>query len=249
MSNKQDFDATLQVAQALLQEQVEEPRIPIGIYLQESEDLAQIALSDKEKLTSAGLPEQIINQLPTYAGATREAQSLWSKERQMREEAEESWQNEAPKGYDLRDKLIHTFNYAFRKNEALLKRVKAIREGYGHSDMVQDLNDLAILGKSEEPLLVQINFDMGELETARTLSDELATLLAQSNGERTNPNEAKELRDRMYTLLKTAVDEVRDCGKYIFWKDERKRRQYSSAYLRRMKSKYKESVEAETSAS
>lgn len=240
MSNKQDFDATLSVAQALPVEQVKEPNMPVGIYLQEAEDLSQIAQSDKQALMAVGLPESLISLLSTYAGATREAQSLWSKERQMREEAEEQWQTEAPKGYELRDMLIHTFSYAFRKNEALLKRVKAIREGHGHSDMVQDLNDLAVLGKSEEPLLVQINFDMGELETARTLSDKLSTLLAQSNGERTSPNDAKELRDRMYTLLKTVVDEVRDCGKFVFWKDERKRRQYSSAYKRRMRNKQKQ---------
>lgn len=239
MSNKQDFNATLSTAQALKEENIQTPRIPVGIYLQEAEDLFQVALSDKSKLLATGLPEQIVDQLPVYAGATREAQSLWAKELQMRADAEAQWQIESPKAYELRDKLLHTFGYAFRKDASLLSRLKAIRDGHGHADMIQDLNDLAVLGQSAEPLLVQINCDMQEIEQAYKLSDSLATVLARSNGERTSKNETKILRDRMYTLLKASVDEIRDCGKYIFWKDEAKRKQYSSAYERRMRGKAK----------
>jgi hypothetical protein len=41
-----------------------------------------------------------------------------------------------------------------------------------------------------------------------------------------------ELINKAYLHLKDAVDEIRMVGQYVFWKDEKKLRNYSSAYTR-----------------
>ncbi len=243
MSNAQDYAAALDAAKKLAIEQIQTPRIPVGVFLQEGENLHQTALTDREQLAAAGLPEQTINALPQYAGACREAQSLWNKDLNARQAAEQQWAVQSPLGYSLRDRLLHAFSYAFRADEALSKKVQAIREGNGHADMIQDLSDLAVLGRANAPLLETIRLNLGELDTAQNLSSSLAELLAQANGERLSDNESKIMRDRMYTLLKQAVDEIYACGRYVFWNDDKRLKMYRSAYENSHRTKSKKEVE------
>lgn len=235
MSNAQDYAASLDAAKKLPAEQIQTPRIPVGVYLQEAENLYQAAHADRAQLTAAGLPDQSINILPQYAGACREAQSLWNKDLNARQAAEQKWADQSPLGYALRDRLLHAFGYAFRADEALTKKVQAIREGYGHADMIQDLSDLAILGRANTAQLNAIRMNLADLDTAQNLSSSLAELLAQANGERLSDNESKIMRDRMYSLLKQTVDEIYACGRYVFWDDDKHLRMYRSAYKHRQR--------------
>ena len=41
------------------------------------------------------------------------------------------------------------------------------------------------------------------------------------------------MRDKAYTHLKQAVDEVRECGQYVFWRNEARLKGYSSRYFRK----------------
>ena len=45
--------------------------------------------------------------------------------------------------------------------------------------------------------------------------------------------ELKLTRDRAYTHLKEAVDAIRECGQFVFWKDEDRRKGYASDYNRK----------------
>lgn len=243
MSNQNDYAATLDAAKNLVNENVQVPQIPVGIYLQEAEDLFHWSKEDKEKLILAGLKEELITELPVFTGACRESQSIWMKDLQTRKEAEEEWSKESPKTFDFRNQLIHSFRYAFRDNTDLKGRVDDIADGYGNADMVQDLNDLAILGKANVELLKAISFDTELLDEAAIKSDEMADLLGRTNGDRLSENETKIIRDRIYTLLKQVVDEIRDCGKYVFWRNDDRLKGYSSAYYKRLYAKKKRTEE------
>lgn len=235
MSNQSDYAAKLEAAKSLNPEEVQVPYFPVGIYTQEAEDLYHWCKDDEAELTKAGLSAEVIENLPVLTGATREAQSLWMKEQQTRKEAEQKWADESPGAFDFRDRLVHSFRYAYRKSPDLLNRVDAIAEGSSNADMIQDLNDLAVLGKANKEALQKISFDLQLLDKAAEQSDYLADLLGQANGDRKSNNEDKEIRDRMYTLLKHVVDEIRDCGKYVFWQNENRLKGYSSAYQKRIR--------------
>ena len=60
----------------------------------------------------------------------------------------------------------------------------------------------------------------------------MADLLSQVNGERDSDNQFKVMRDKAYTHLKEAVDEIRSCGKYVFWWDENRLKGYGSRYFK-----------------
>lgn len=108
MPNNVDFQNEKEAILAIPEESVKTLNMPIGIFLQEAEDLYHWGLKDKEKLMGAGLPEAILDAIPVRAGACRHAQSEWNDEMSTREEAQNKWQVRFPSAYDLRDHLLHS---------------------------------------------------------------------------------------------------------------------------------------------
>lgn len=230
MSTTTDYNELLPEIQAIQPADVMIPNMPIDVFVQESENLYHWCKDDQQALTLAGLDWNLATGLPARSGACREAQSLWIKERNTRQQSEQDWKEQAPEAFDLRNQLIHTFRFAFRKHEGLLARVEEIAQGDTNSDMVQDLNDLSVLGKANADLLTVINFDLSLLDTAADLADRMGDLLGATNGERKKDSENLLIRDQAYTLLKLAVDEIRECGKFVFWRSPDRVKGYVSEY-------------------
>jgi len=233
MSSSADYNQLLPEIQAIKPENVLTPNMPVDVFVQEAENLFHWSTDDQKALSGAGLDGDLINLLSVRAGACREAQSLWIKERNMRKEAEQAWKEQAPAAYDLRNQLIHGFRYAFRKQASLLTRVDEIAQGDSNSDMVQDLNDLAVLGKANLDLVNAVGISLEMLDNAANVSDAMGDILGTTNGERQTDSEAMIIRDQAFTLLKQAVDEIRDCGKYVFWRNPDRLKGYTSDYWQR----------------
>lgn len=228
--SQQNFNAKIKKFTAIRDKDVKLPNMPVGEAVQEAENLAPWCLDDQAELTKAGLDWSLVEDLPIRAGACRYAQSLWKRDSQTTEEAEKEWKTKSPVATDFRDVLLHEFTFAFRKHSELLAKVQLIREGSSRADMLQDLSDLNVLGKANADLLKAIGFDMKQLAQAAEMSDELSAVLALANGEDGHDDNAKELRDKAYTYVKQAVDEIRSTGQYKFWRDEDRRKGYVSAY-------------------
>jgi hypothetical protein len=162
-------------------------RLPIclvDVFIQESENLYKWCQDDKEVLIKADLDWKLVKDMPARAGALREAESRWFLHRFQREEARIEWIKRSPEAYDLRDQLLHAFSYAYRNYADLAARVVAIREGGSHADMIQDLNNLAVIGREKPEPLQKINFDMALVDKAAKTADEMGTLYAASNMEK-----------------------------------------------------------------
>jgi len=208
------------------------PDIPVDVFNQEAEDLYQVALMDKEKLMERGLSEEIIELLNKATGASRYSEAMWNKERNEQQEAERIWKEKSPAIFDLRNDLIHEFEFAFVSLPHLHSALDRIKDGNGNADMIQDLMNLAVLGRENPEPLQSTNFEMSLLDKAENSSGEMADILAKANGAKEDDNKAKVLRDKAYTYLKGIVDEVRRYGKFIFRKDENHVAKYASAYGR-----------------
>ena len=61
----------------------------------------------------------------------------------------------------------------------------------------------------------------------------MADLLSKATSDRGDNNQARVIRDKAFTLLKQAVDEIRDCGQYVFWRDTQRYKGYVSHYHKR----------------
>ena len=233
MSSNSDYLELLDEIQAITPENTITPTMPVDVFVQEAEDLYHWCQDDEVALTGAGLNWLVVEKLPVRAGACRESQSRWIKERNTRQQDEQNWKDQSPLAFDLRDRLLHTFRYAFRNDEGLLSRVEDIALGDSNSDMVQDLNDLSVLGRANLDLLATIGFDAALLDEAALTSDQMGDLLGATNGERKKDSEAMMIRDQAFTYLKASMDEIRNCGKYVFWKNPDRLEGYMSAYFKR----------------
>ncbi len=176
---------------------------------------------------------QLVEDLPLRAGACRYAQSIWARESQSREEAQKEWNAKSPDAFNLRDELVHHFLFAFRKQPELVNKVQIIREGGSNADMLQDLSDLSVLGKENLELLKAIGLEAKILNEAALQSNDLAVVLANSNGAAGNDADAKELHDKAYSYMKLADDEIRTTVQYSFWRDEDRKSGYVSIYFKR----------------
>lgn len=239
MANNQDYQSKLELLKSIPDAATVEPGFPVGSYLQESENLYHWALTDLEKFLTIGITKKMLDDLPVRAGACREAQSIWMKDYRSQQDAQLQWDEQAPLAYEMRDALLHTMRYAFRNDAALMGRVRSISDGGGHADMIQDLNDLTVLGRENLTLLQTMGVDEAKLNEASTLSDEMATLLAKANGDRAEQNQSKMIRDKAYTHLKELTDEIYAAGKFLFWKDNARNKGYTSSYWRKTKSSKK----------
>ena len=236
-----DLENLVEELGLISKDQVKTPSIPVSIYIQEAEDQKVWAEEDKDALIAHGLDWTFAEALPVRAGALREAQSVWTREFKSSEDFEEEWLKQAPGAFEMRNKLLDAFRYAFRKHDDLLTNVALIAEGYGREDMIQDLNDLAVLGKANTPLLEAINFELTKLDLAAETSDSMAGLLAGAKGEQGTPSAGLDMRNRAYTYLKEAVDEVRACGKYTFADNKDRLKGYRSEFLHKQNKKSRNS--------
>ena len=244
MSNIEDYNAKLAEIMAIPSVDVTEPGMPVNVALQEAENLCKWSLDDAEVLKAVGITKAMINDLSVRAGACREAQSIWNKDYRSQQEAQKEWAEQAPLAFELRDDLLASMRFAYRNDDVLLNRVKAISEGNSNADMIQDLNDIAVLGRENTAPLTAISFDLAQLDVAATRADELADLLAEANGDKADPNESKLIRDKAYLYMKTLVDEIREAGKYVFRKDPNRLKGYSSEYWRKQHQKQSSTAEA-----
>lgn len=241
--SKEQFDAKKPEIEAVTNPLT--PNIPVDVALQESEDLWVWCMADKTKLTAAGLNWSLVEDLPARTGACRYIQSQWQKDYKSLEEAQKEWKLKSPEAYAMRDELLHHFFYAYYNSPDLYAKTQKIAEGNSHADMVQDLSDLAALGKAYPQPLQAISLDLFVLNQAEALSDEMAALLAKVNGNKLEDNKLRILRDKAYTFMKTAVDEIRRCGQYVFWRDEMRSKGYISQFLKKTKVKAKAITEAD----
>lgn len=215
MSNAQDYAAKIDIISAIANKDMKFPSMPVDVYVQEAEDLFSVVADNKEKFEAIGFDVSSIDDLSVRIGACREAESLWQALFNTNEEAQKLWLDESPGAYFMRDDLLDVMRYAFRKDVSLLSNVKNIAKGRGHADMIQDLNDIAALGRDNKEFFDAINFDAVNFSKAADLADRMGTVLGDAHKEE-GINKARIIRDKAYTYLKELVDEVKETGKFIF---------------------------------
>ncbi len=231
--SQQDYDAKLSAFTALAEEEIKIPSMPVAEAIQEAENLVPWCEDDQAELTNAGLDWLLVEDLSVRASACRYAESIWAKEFRTREDAQKEWKAKSPDAFDLRDVLVHDFLFAFRKESDLKSKVQIISEGGSNADMLQDLSDLSVLGKENQALLEAIGSDVTKLDTAAQNAEELSALLAQANGEAGDDGDTKILRDKAYSYMKAAVDEIRATGQHVFWRDEDRLKGYVNSYFKK----------------
>ncbi len=230
--NEKDFKNEEKKLYLIDPKDVKVPAIPVKISIQEAKDLAIWSKIDIPLLIRIGIDEEIILSILLRAELLQWCEANWLNNRFNKKDVHQQWLIESEEGYELQQILFHDFTFAYRKNPDVLRKLKIVKNGRSHADLFQDLSDMAMIGQANSEELNAMDFDMKLLDKAEEKAKTLGTLLAMSRAEDTNHG-AKELRDRAYTYLKSAVDEVRAGGQHLFWHNEEKLRGYKSKYASR----------------
>lgn len=206
--------------------------IPVSAYVQEAANLYRLASDDREALEGMGLSPASINQLNERLELLAEAEADWNNVKRSRSSGRVRFDLKWREAEAFMSDLRHHFHYAYRNDPELKKRLSALFAGRSQAAVIQNLYNLAVFGQRNSCPLAAVFFDMKLLERAADLSEELASLLAEAKLSQREKSDAKKLRDLAYSYLKQIVDEVKNCGRYVFRKDSLRRKGYASAYLR-----------------
>lgn len=192
-----------------------------------------LAKSDRtQRLRAVGLAASDVELLAVAEGALRTAQSEWTVAR-TRNKGEAQVARET-RGKELRSELIAGVRWNMRKNAKAMATVDLIQDGEGIPDLVQDLVDGAALIDSDlAAFLHDESFDAVAIsEAAKTLSEEIRVGLSAER-QPADQDEAKELRNRAFTLLDDVLSRVREAGRHAFRKEPQLAARFTSPYLRR----------------
>ena len=221
------LDAKREALERIPHDAARPPKISLDTYLQDARYLHGWCLEDRAALVRVGLDWGLVEDLPARIDATTEAQTVWRNALVAKGTARERWEVESRAGYDLRDELIHTMRFAYRREEDRQRFLDHVSKGTSHANMIQDLCDLSVAARHNPDPLIAVGMDPAKIDEAARMSDELGSLLAEMyTEERRGTLDLRLQRNRAYTHLKEAVDEIRTCGRFAFRKNETRRRGY-----------------------
>jgi len=206
---------------------------PADVMANEARTLYFWAYDDLDVLLANGLKEQYLNELLPASDALLTAESIWRNEIESGGEFSNEWKAKSPEAFELRSILLHTYKYAFRNDPDLLKLLAELQKGSSNTDLIEDLHGLNLLGLKYADKLQAINADKALVVRSGELAIVMGDLLAKVNSQRIGSNDSKTIRDKAYTYVNNLLNEVRECGRYVFWKDEKRLKGYRSNYNRK----------------
>ncbi len=223
---------------AIPDDEVQRPHnIPVSEFITEASFLVKWAQKDKERLVAAGLDWPLVDDIPLRLEALSEAQVLASV-KQEDNPLEAAWKRQASKAVKLRDELLRYYRFVFHNDPDMKKRIKATAHGKRYAGLTQELNDLVALSSGKEEQLMAAGFDLSLLEQAAEAVMQTAAFYAKITAARRGQDEAQVTRNRAYTYLKQAVDEIRRVGRFVFQSDKDRLTGYRSRYLYKKNSRY-----------
>ncbi|MGQ1891232.1 hypothetical protein ACT29H_12400 [Thermophagus sp. OGC60D27] len=225
-----EFEQLLPILEAIHDEEVKNPHIPVAAELQEAENLYQWCQADKVALTRSGLDWSVVASLPVRIAACTQAERVWQNHYRSRKERNQCLKERIREGFGLRTRLLHFFDFAFRDDPQWKRISRSIRNDRKIVAMIQHLSDLSAIGKEKKELLEKINVDAGLLDLAAQKSEELAGLYAQRTRDMAEQDRLKDLRNRAYTYLAQAVKTIRVHGRFVFRYLPDRRKGYVSHY-------------------
>jgi hypothetical protein len=226
MTYLNDYENVLDDLLKLKNDTVKSPHVPIDFYLNDAETLFEWAIDDKGELLEAGLDLIYIKDLPNRIGALRQAQALWYKASGIKEVALMAWKIEEPLAYEMLREALSVFRFVFRNIPDKLQQVLYIILRFGENDFVSDFSTLVKLGRENIFLIKKYEINLSILNSLNNKAQTFEALLEEANGANQEDSQALIMRNKAFTHLKHAVDEIKAYGRFIFKDDETRLKGY-----------------------
>lgn len=224
---------TIMQAQTISPKEIIKPNMPIGIFCQEAYDTYYLAQGDKELLCGRGIDWSIVDDIPARIGYLHDQEarlnSLPYSETPLKREYTEL---AATAKATMRD-LFETLTYASGEDKEIIKAIRAIKRGKTDSDFLSDVYKARALLDEQKHILDKTKWYDHFRISLDTCASRIVIVYAELQLESGEESGAVSDRNRAYTHLFRAVDELRRCARVALANNPRRLRGYTSDYFRK----------------
>lgn len=211
------------------------PNLPVAVALEEAEELYLWVQNDRAQLEAVGLDWELVDDLPLRAAACRYIEGEWKHHLSTTSDAEKEWLQKRDQAKALSVDLTRALRFALHRKLNVLGAQKPTAGYLRQEAFIEYCYNIAILAADYTEQLQAVGFDLSRLDGACDNAEHLSVLLARVNTERGEQYILRNQRNRAYTHLKEAVDQIRRCGKFAFASQPERLKGYASAYGRKSK--------------
>lgn len=209
------------------------PNLPISVALEEAEELYLWVQNDRAALERVGLSWQLVDDLPLRVAACRYTESEWQNHLTTTSDAEKEWLQKRDEAKVLSVDLTRALRFALGRKLNVLGEKKPSSGYMRQAAFIDYCYNIAVLAADYTEQLQAVGFDISRLDGACDNAEHLSVLLARVHTERGEQYILRNQRNRAYTHLKEAVDQIRRCGKFAFASQPERLKGYASAYGRK----------------
>jgi hypothetical protein len=216
-----DFVSLKPVFDEIREDHIKNPGMPAKHYMQQCLALHQRLEKEKETLAAGGMALDVVAKIPAMVGACRETFSQHSMITFPDNTSQRAFAVAYKECEALLYDLIEAMRYAFRNYPELIARIRIIKEGSSYADAIQDLNDVAVLGRENRELLEAVNYDTSTIDQAARLAKTLGELRAKATVDNSTDPTLRLNRARSFSLLKSTIDELALQARFILRADKK----------------------------
>ena len=147
-------------------------------------------------------------------GALTEAQILWRDVRFGEVDSEAQWRELAAQGRAIRREMMRYLRFALRGNKELRDQVKRVGRGRSFSELVEDINYIALIANEYLPKLMAVGMPKEKLDVVFSLARTMSETRAAAAVVQARSGDAKLLRDQVYSYLFEILYLVREYGRF-----------------------------------
>ena len=229
--SKEIYEQQAEAIEAI--QKVVKPNLPIPVALEEAEALYLWVQSDRAALERVGLSWQLVDDLPLRVAACRYIEGEWQNHLSTTSDAEKEWLQKREEAKALSVDLTRALRFALGRKLNVLGAQKPATRYMSQAAFIEYCYNIAFMAADYKEQLQAVGFDLSRLDGACDAAEHLSVLLARVHTERGEQYIIRNQRNKTYTHLKEAVDQIRRCGKFAFASQPERLKGYASAYGRK----------------
>lgn len=212
-----------------------EPNIPVGVFIQETYNIYTFARHDKKLLCAKGLNWTIVENIPDRITLLRDTEAEWWNVRYGTSPLQEEYNTWIQLAQKTKDELMEALKYAFRENKSQLTVLENIDKVQGDEDLdlTFDLQALARMADRYKNNLISVGTDQQLFKDLKACKEKIPDLVSRIGFEIVTNKMKLSERNRAYTFLLVALDEIRKCAHYALRHNRKRLKGYASEYFRK----------------
>lgn len=213
------------------------PNMPVGVFAQEAYSIYKYAMADRTTLERVGLDWRMVQELPARIDLLREREADWWEARFTREFEEIEHEKAILRGDAIREKLLRDIKFALHGEDKFDEIIEKLKESEDLAEYLIEFRAVEFLAEKNKDLLKTVGADLALIDELREVQQDLRTYHLGAITKGQNDRRRKCSRNKAYTFLRAALEELRRCAEHALWDNPERLKGYQSQYFKRSSSR------------